>query len=94
MLIHRKEEVLKIHGYYISRTGVPFILAGKIHGTGLFNNQNVFEKKLTLKRLGEVITSPKIIEVDRHLISDESVAPSIHVERDIEALIRLKEMFK
>lgn len=56
--------------------------------------QNVFEKKLTLKRLGEVITSPKIIEVDRHLISDESVAPSIHVERDIEALIRLKEMFK
>lgn len=56
--------------------------------------QNVFEKKLTLKRLGEVVTSPKIIEVGRHLISDESIAPSTHVERDIEQLIRIKELFK
>lgn len=56
--------------------------------------QNVFEKKLTLRRLGEVINSPKIVEVNRHLETDESIAPSIHVERDIEALTRLKVMFK
>ncbi|MDD6043007.1 MAG: hypothetical protein PUB87_04545, partial [Eubacteriaceae bacterium] len=52
--------------------------------------QNVFEKKLTLKRLGEVITSPKLIEVGRHLECDENIATSVHVERDIERLIRLK----
>lgn len=56
--------------------------------------QNIFERKLTLKRLGEVITEPKRPEVGEHVSFDENIAASAYVEMDIERLIRMRKMFK
>ncbi|MGN0658887.1 MAG: nicotinate-nicotinamide nucleotide adenylyltransferase [Emergencia sp.] len=52
--------------------------------------QNTFEKKLTLKRLGEVITSPRRPDIGEGISYDENLAPSVYVENDIERLIRLR----
>ena len=51
--------------------------------------QATFEKKLTLKRLGEVITYPRRPDIGKGVSYDESLAPSVYVENDIERLIRL-----
>ncbi|MGI6204094.1 MAG: nicotinate-nicotinamide nucleotide adenylyltransferase [Anaerovoracaceae bacterium] len=48
-----------------------------------------FEKKLTLKRLGEVITYPRRPSVGTGLGYDESMAPSAYVESDMKRLKRL-----
>lgn len=48
-----------------------------------------FEKKLTLKRLGEVITYPRRPSVGEGLCYDESMAPSAYVESDMKRLRRL-----
>ncbi len=56
--------------------------------------QKIFEQKLTLKRLGEVITSPKNPDLLRHTRMDENMAASDFVEMDIEKLIRMKKLFK
>ena len=56
--------------------------------------QKVFERKLTLKRLGEVITYPKNPDMFAHVKLDESMAPSAFVEMDIEKLIRMRKMFR
>lgn len=56
--------------------------------------QNVFERKLTVRRLGEVITEPKRPDVGEHVVFDENVAASAYVEKDIERLIRMRKMFK
>ncbi len=56
--------------------------------------QDVFERKLTLKRLGEVITAPKRPDLGNHIQYDENVAASAYVEKDIERLIRLQKMFR
>lgn len=56
--------------------------------------QKVFERKLTLKRLGEVITDPKNPDMFAHVKLDESMAPSAFVEMDIEKLIRMRKMFR
>ena len=50
--------------------------------------QRVFEKNLTLKRLGEVISNPKIPFPGAGINYDDSVAPSVFVESDIERLMR------
>ncbi|MCI8608886.1 MAG: phosphohydrolase [Firmicutes bacterium] len=55
--------------------------------------QNEFERKLTLKRLGEVITAPKRPDVGGHVIYDENIAASAYVEKDIERLVRMRKMF-
>ena len=52
--------------------------------------QATFEKKLTLKRLGEVITYPRRPDVGEGISYDENLAPSVYVENDIEKLIRLR----
>lgn len=52
--------------------------------------QSTFEKKLTLKRLGEVITYPRRPDVGEGISYDENLAPSVYVENDIEKLIRLR----
>ena len=52
--------------------------------------QKVFERKLTLKRLGEVITIPRIPETDRGVTFDENLKPTNFIENDIERLSRLK----
>ena len=56
--------------------------------------QNVFERKLTIKRLGEVITEPKIPDMGEHVTADENVAASVYVEKDMERLVRMRKMFK
>lgn len=52
--------------------------------------QATFEKKLTLKRLGEVISSPRIPDSGIGIEYDETLAPSVYVENAIEQLVRLK----
>ena len=52
--------------------------------------QTTFEKKLTLKRLGEVIRNPRIPDSGIGVEYDETLAPSVYVENAIEQLIRLK----
>lgn len=56
--------------------------------------QNVFERKLTIKRLGEVITEPKRPDIGEHVVFDENIAASAYVEKDIERLIRMRKMFR
>lgn len=51
--------------------------------------QATFEKKLTLKRLGEVITAPRRPDIGEGIQYDENIAPSVYVENDIKRLIRL-----
>jgi len=45
---------------------------------------------LTLKRLGEVISSPRIPDNGLGVEYDETLAPSVYVENAIAQLIRLK----
>ena len=52
--------------------------------------QKEFERKLTLKRIGEVITIPKIPETDRGVTFDENREPTNFLDNDIERLSRLK----
>ena len=54
--------------------------------------QATFEKKLTLKRLGEVISNPRIPDNGMGVAYDETLAPSVFVENAIEQLYRLKKM--
>ena len=56
--------------------------------------QYEFERKLTLKRLGEAITTPKRPDLGEHVKHDENTAASVYVEKDIEKLIRLRKMFQ
>ena len=55
--------------------------------------QKEFARKLTLKRVGEVISVPKRPESDLNKNYNENIAPSAYVEQDIEKLIRLRKMF-
>ena len=52
--------------------------------------QATFERKLTLKRLGEVITYPRRPDIGKGISYDENLAPSAYVENDIEKLIRMR----
>ena len=52
--------------------------------------QKVFGRKLTLKRLGEVMTIPRIPEVDRGVSFDENMEPTVFIDNDLERLARLK----
>ena len=46
--------------------------------------QETFEKRLTLKRLGEVITYPRIPDIDVGVKFDENMDPTRFIENDIE----------
>ncbi len=52
--------------------------------------QELFQKNLTLNRLGEGILSPKCPDVGACMSYDFNLAPSVFVANDIEKLIRLK----
>jgi len=52
--------------------------------------QEKFEKRLTLKRLGEVFTYPRIPDIDVGVKFDENLDPVRFIENDIERLVRLK----
>ena len=52
--------------------------------------QEKFERHLTLKRLGEVFTYPRIPDIDVGVKFDENMDPVRFIENDIERLVRLK----
>ncbi len=52
--------------------------------------QNHFERTLTLKRIGEVITYPRIPDIGAGVQFDPNLPPSKFIESDIEKLVRLK----
>ena len=52
--------------------------------------QREFERKLTLKRMGEVLTKPRIPETDRGVTFDENLEPTNFLDNDIERLYRLQ----
>lgn len=52
--------------------------------------QKLFERKLTLKRMGEVFTRPRIPETDRGVTFDENMEPTNFLDNDIERLYRLQ----
>jgi len=52
--------------------------------------QELFQKNLTLNRLGEALLSPKCPDVGACMSYDYNLAPSVFVANDIEKLIRLK----
>ena len=52
--------------------------------------QKTFERKLTLKRLGEVVTIPRIPDMDRGVTFDENREPTEFLDNDIERVARLK----
>ena len=56
--------------------------------------QSIYERNLTLNRLGEVVLSPCCPDRGDHLNYDYHLAPSVYVENDIVRLIRLKELIK
>ncbi len=85
-------KISNAHYYDFSMTAL--INAREILKTLEEEYQKIFEQKLTLKRLGEVITSPKNPDLLRHTRMDENMAASDFVEMDIEKLIRMKKLFK
>ncbi len=52
--------------------------------------QNIYERKLTLKRLGEAVVAPRVPDKGPFVTYDYNLAPSVYIENDIERLIRLK----
>ncbi len=52
--------------------------------------QDTYEKRLTLKRLGEVIAYPRIPDIDVGVKFDENMDPTRFIENDIERLARLR----
>lgn len=52
--------------------------------------QETFEKRLTLKRLGEVINYPRIPDIDVGVKFDENMDPTRFIKNDMERLIRLR----
>lgn len=52
--------------------------------------QETYEKRLTLKRLGEVVTYPRIPDIDIGVKFDENMDPTRFIENDIERLVRLQ----
>ena len=52
--------------------------------------QRIYEKRLTLKRLGEVVTPLRIPDMDVGVHFDENMNPSRFIENDIERLTRLR----
>lgn len=56
--------------------------------------QNVFERRLTLGRLSEIIISPRCPDRGSCMTYDKNIAASVYVEDDIERLQRLQSIVK
>ncbi len=54
--------------------------------------QRLFQKKLTLQRLSEVVNRPKLTDVGRCLDFDRAIAASAYIEDDIERLQRMRKL--
>lgn len=53
--------------------------------------QQLYERKLTVKRLGEVMISPRIPDKGEYIEYDVDIEPSRYIENDIDLLKRLKK---
>jgi nicotinic acid mononucleotide adenylyltransferase len=53
--------------------------------------QRIYERKLTLKRLSEVMVSPRVPDRGKDISYDLNVEPSRYIENDINLLMRLKK---
>lgn len=51
--------------------------------------QETYERRLTLKRMGEVFTYPRIPDIDVGVKFDENMDPTRFIENDIERLVRM-----
>lgn len=56
--------------------------------------QNLFDRRLTLGRLSEAVISPRCPDYGTHMAYDKNIAASVHVENDIERLIRLQSIME
>lgn len=56
--------------------------------------QDINKKNLTLKRLKEVIQTPRCPDIGINMDYDMNLSPSVYVKRDLEHLNRLKNIFK
>ncbi|MEG0829736.1 MAG: hypothetical protein RSD88_04510 [Anaerovoracaceae bacterium] len=54
--------------------------------------QNIFERQLTLKRLSEVVISPRIPDGGNYMNYDMNLAPSTYLTNAIEHMIRLEDI--
>ena len=52
--------------------------------------QETYERRLTLKRLGEVFTNPRVPDIDVGVKFDETMDPTRFIENDIERLVRMR----
>lgn len=53
--------------------------------------QRIYERKLTLKRLSEVMISPRVPDRGKDVSYDLNIEPSLYIENDINLLKRLKK---
>lgn len=56
--------------------------------------QKLFDRRLTLGRLSEAVISPRCPDYGNHMEYDKNIAASVHVENDIERLIRLQSIME
>lgn len=56
--------------------------------------QNLFDRRLTLGRLSEAVISPRCPDYGTHMAYDKNIAASVHVENDIERLVRLQSIME
>ncbi len=54
--------------------------------------ETVYERKLTLNRLGEALISPRYPDKGSHMSYEPNLAPSVYIANDIETLMRLKNL--
>ena len=56
--------------------------------------QNIFERKLTIKRLSDVIISPRMPNGSNRVAVDMNLAPSVYMADYMERLVRLEDALK
>ena len=56
--------------------------------------QNLFDRRLTLGRLSEAVISPRCPDHGNHMEYDKNIAASVHVETDMQRLIRLQSIME
>ena len=56
--------------------------------------QKLFDRRLTLGRLSEAVISPRCPDYGMHMNYDHNIAASVHVENDIQHLIRLQSIME
>ena len=52
--------------------------------------QKTYERKMTLSRIGEVLTYPRVPDIDLGVKFDQNLGPTSFIINDIERVIRLK----